>query len=45
MNDIPKIVFSRTLQRAEWVDSRIVRGDLAKEIATLKRELGKDKLA
>jgi dihydrofolate reductase len=45
MNDIPKVVFSRTLERAEWPDSRIARGDLAEEIAALKRETGKDILA
>jgi len=35
MNDIPKVVFSGTLERAEWADSRIARGDLADEIAKL----------
>ena len=45
MNDIPKVVFSGTLERAEWADSRIARGDLAEEIAELKREPGKDMLA
>jgi dihydrofolate reductase len=45
MNDIPKVVFSRTLRRAEWPDSRIARGDLADEIAALKRETGKDMIA
>jgi dihydrofolate reductase len=45
MNEIPKVVFSRTLERAEWPQSRIARGDLAEEIATLKREPGKDMLA
>jgi dihydrofolate reductase len=45
MNEIPKVVFSRTLERAEWADSRIARGDLAQEIAMLKREPGKDMLA
>jgi dihydrofolate reductase len=45
MNKIPKVVFSRTLTRAEWADSRIARGDLAEEIATLKRQSGKDMLA
>lgn len=44
MNEIPKVVFSRTLERAEWADSRIARGDLAEEIAELKREPGKDRL-
>lgn len=45
MNEIPKVVFSRTLERADWADSRIARGDLADEIAQLKREPGKDMLA
>ena len=45
MNEIPKVVFSRTLERADWADSRIARGDLAEEIAALKREPGKDMLA
>ena len=45
MNDIPKVVFSQTLERAEWPESRIARGDLAEEIADLKREPGKDLMA
>jgi dihydrofolate reductase len=45
MNDITKVVFSRTLERAEWADSRIAHGDLADEIAALKREPGKDMIA
>jgi dihydrofolate reductase len=45
MNEIPKVVSSRTLECAEWADPRIARGDLAQEIATLKREPGKDMLA
>jgi dihydrofolate reductase len=45
MNEIPKVVFSRTLERAEWAGSRIARGELPQEIAALKREPGKDMLA
>jgi dihydrofolate reductase len=45
MNDIPKVVFSKTLTRAAWRESRIARGDLAEEIANLKREPGKDLVA
>jgi dihydrofolate reductase len=41
MNEIPKIVFSNTLQRGDWGDTQIIRGNLAEEIATLKREPGK----
>jgi dihydrofolate reductase len=40
MNEIPKVVFSKTLDSAEWAESRIARGDLAVEIAGLKRESG-----
>ena len=35
----PKIVFSTTLQGVEW-NSRLVRGDVAKEVAKLKEEPG-----
>jgi dihydrofolate reductase len=45
MNDIPKVVFSRTLDKAGWNDTRIARGDLAEEIARLKREPGNDLMA
>lgn len=45
MNEIPKIVFSRTLQTADWPESRIARGDLAEEIAQIKREPGNDVIA
>ena len=40
MNDIPKVVFSKTLQSADWPDARIARGDTADEIARLKQEPG-----
>lgn len=40
MNDIPKVVFSRTLQSAGWPESRIASGDTAQEIARLKQEPG-----
>src|ERR1035441_9781862 len=40
MNDIPKVVFSRTLRSASWTESRIASGDTAEEIARLKAEPG-----
>ena len=40
MNNADKIVFSRTLKKAEWNNTRLV-GDLIGEIKTLKRESGK----
>lgn len=45
MNDIPKVVFSKTLDDATWPTSRIARGDLATEIATIKDEAGPDVIA
>ena len=45
MNQIPKVVFSGSLKSADWGDTRIVSGDLAKEIARLKQEPGRDLLA
>jgi dihydrofolate reductase len=40
MNNLPKVVFSKTLPTAEWAGSRVARGDLAAEIAALKSESG-----
>jgi dihydrofolate reductase len=40
MNEIPKVVFSKTLPRADWPESRIASGDLAEDIDRLKREPG-----
>jgi dihydrofolate reductase len=45
MNEIPKVVFSRTLEKADWPETRIASGDLAEEIARLKEEPGKDLVA
>jgi dihydrofolate reductase len=45
MNDIPKVVFSKTITKADWPQSTIASGDLAGEIAARKREPGKDLIA
>ena len=42
MNSISKIVFSRTLDRADWNNTRLVKEDLAGEIQALKQMPGKD---
>jgi dihydrofolate reductase len=39
MNNMPKYVFSNTLETADWNNSTILRGDLADEIAKLKDEI------
>ena len=45
MNDIPKVVFSRTLETAAWPQTRIASGDTAQEIARLKAEPGGEIIA
>ena len=44
MNDIPKIVLSKTLRDADatWPDTRVARRDLRDEIAAVKAEAGPD---
>jgi dihydrofolate reductase len=38
MNSLPKFVFSRTLDRAEWKNTKLVKGDAASEVRELKRQ-------
>ena len=38
MNNLPKIVFSRTLDKAPWNNTKLVGGDLAAEIRKMKNE-------
>jgi dihydrofolate reductase len=40
MNSLPKIVFSRTLERASWNNTTLVKGDLATAVRKLKQEPG-----
>ena len=42
MNNLPKIVFSRTLESAEWQNSTLVKNDAVAEISKLKQLPGKD---
>ena len=42
MNSIPKVVFSRTLERADWNNTRLVKGNAEEEVANLKQQPGKD---
>jgi dihydrofolate reductase len=45
MNEIPKVVFSKTLKEVPWGPTRILSGDLVEEVARLKAEPGKDIVA
>jgi len=40
MNAMPKYVVSSTLREASWNNSTILSGDVAEEVARLKREVG-----
>ena len=42
MNAIKKVVFSRTLSKAEWQHTRLVNSTAEDEVAKLKTESGKD---
>ncbi len=42
MNSIPKIVFSKTLDKADWNNTRLVKGKAEEEISGLKKQNGKD---
>ena len=42
MNSTPKVVFSRTLAKATWDNTKIINGDVVEAILNLKKEPGKD---
>jgi len=42
MNNLPKMVFSRTLRQAAWNNTTLLTGDLAAEVRALKEEPGED---
>ena len=41
-NAVPKIVFSRTLEKADWNNTSIFRGDMVHEVIRLKQQHGKN---
>src|SRR5262245_1777453 len=40
INELPKIVFSRTMDKASWNNTRLIKGNLAEEARKLKAESG-----
>ncbi len=42
MNNMPKIVISRTLDKAEWQNTRLIKDNVAEELTALKQQPGKD---
>ena len=42
MNNLSKVVFSRTLYRATWKNTKLVKGDPATEVRKMKNASGAD---
>ena len=42
MIEIPKVVFTKTLSKSEWINTDVATGDLKDEITKLKSQNGKD---
>lgn len=42
LDDVPKVVFSRTLREVKWKNARLAGPNAAEEVAALKRAPGKD---
>jgi dihydrofolate reductase len=42
LDEVPKVVFSRTLHEVKWKNARLAKASAADEVAALKRASGKD---
>jgi dihydrofolate reductase len=42
MNSLPKVVFSRTLEKASWNNTRLVKTDVVGQIRTMKKATGNE---
>jgi dihydrofolate reductase len=42
MNGLPKVVFSRTLERADWENTRLVKGDVVDEVRKFEGQGSQD---
>ena len=40
MNNLPKVVFSRTMEKAEWNNTRLVKDNIVEEVKKMKSESG-----
>lgn len=45
MHDTPKVVFTKTLDKSEWKNTVLAKGDLDEEINNLKKQNGNDIIA
>jgi dihydrofolate reductase len=42
MNEAPKVVFSRKMEKPEWVNTRLVKRNLVEEVRKMKEQKGPD---
>ena len=42
MIEIPKVIFTKTLNKSKWINTELAKGDLKDEITKLKTQNGKD---
>ena len=42
MIEIPKVVFTKTLNKSEWINTSIATGDLIDEVSKIKSQSGRD---
>src|SRR6266540_3634324 len=42
INNLPKVVSSRTLDKASWNNTKLVKGDVVEEVRKMKNEAGED---
>lgn len=42
MVDIPKVVFTKTLDKSNWENTRLAKGNIIEEVEKLKKQNGKD---
>jgi len=40
--DYPKVVFTKTLEKSNWANTKLATGDIVTEVNNLKRQSGKD---
>jgi dihydrofolate reductase len=42
MNNYPKVILSKTLEKVSWKNSTLIKGEAVEEVAKLKQQHGKD---
>src|SRR3712207_8498297 len=42
IENIPKVVFSKSLEKVEWNNTRLIKDNIAEEVSKLKQQPGKE---